>query len=151
MELISVVPILPDQAAFGQNLLIQIVPIDLQAWAAPKTYRIATELSFQKRNHKKFQQLSDRNKEVLALIGRCKKAEEIGKELFIGVNTVNSHKKRIKELLETNDTWELIHYELAFDLVRTCFWYPYNQPLRPRKFPTSLLLICLQACRYSLF
>lgn len=117
MELISVVPILSDQAAFGQCLLIQIVPIDLQAWAAPKTNRIANELSFQKRNYKKFRQLSDRNKEVLALIGRCKKAEEIGEELFIGVNTVNSHKKRIKELLETNDTWELIQYGLAFDLV----------------------------------
>jgi len=52
-----------------------------------------------------------------ALIGRCKKAEEIGEELFIGVNTVNSHKKRIKELLDTNDTWELIRYGLAFDLV----------------------------------
>jgi DNA-binding NarL/FixJ family response regulator len=47
----------------------------------------------QKRNDKKFRQLSDRNKEVLALIGRCKKADEIGEELFIGVNTVNSHKK----------------------------------------------------------
>ncbi|WP_439481668.1 helix-turn-helix transcriptional regulator [Cyclobacterium plantarum] len=117
MELISVFPILPDSPGIGNYSLIQIIPIDLQSWAAPKTSRIARELSFQKRNYIKFRQLSDRNKEVLSLIGRCKKAEEIGEELFIGVNTVNSHKKRIKELLETNDTWELIQYGLAFDLI----------------------------------
>lgn len=45
------------------------------------------------------------------------KAEEIGEKLFIGENTVNTHKNRIKERLETNENWEIIRYELAYDLI----------------------------------
>lgn len=74
-------------------------------------------MSFRKENDIKFSQLTDRNKQVLSLMVRCLKAEEIGDKLFIGVNTVNSHKKRIKEIIETNESWDILQYGLAYDLI----------------------------------
>lgn len=68
-------------------------------------------------NDLKFSKLTDRNKQVLSLMARCLKAEEIGNKLFIGMNTVNSHKKRIKEILETNESWDILQYGLAYDLI----------------------------------
>ena len=68
-------------------------------------------------NDLKFSQLTERNRQVLSLMARCLKAEEIGGKLFIGVNTVNSHKKRIKEILETNESWDILQYGLAYDLI----------------------------------
>jgi len=117
IELIIMYHFLPDSNGNTQYSFTQILPLGFQPWVIPKAKRIAKEVTFRKKNQKKFSQLTDRNKEVLTLMGRCLKAEEIGDRLFIGTNTVNSHKKRIKELLETNDTWDLIQYGFAFDLV----------------------------------
>nr|MBI1228949.1 hypothetical protein [Cytophagales bacterium] len=49
-------------------------------------------------------------------MARCFKAEEIGEQFFIGVNTVNSHKKRVKEVLETTSNRNLMQFAKAFDL-----------------------------------
>ena len=116
VELIIIHQLLPHIGSKSRFTFTQIIPISFQPWAVPKIKRIAQEMSFRKEYHHKFCQLTDRNREVLALMARCLKAEEIGEELFIGVNTVNSHKKRIKEVLETNANSDLIQYANAFDL-----------------------------------
>ncbi|WP_158861477.1 helix-turn-helix transcriptional regulator [Lunatibacter salilacus] len=117
VELIIVHHLLPHKSSRSRFTFTQIIPLSFQSWAVPKTKRIAQEMSFRKVNDIKFSQLTDRNKEVLSLMVRCLKAEEIGDKLFIGVNTVNSHKKRIKEILETNESWDILQYGLAYDML----------------------------------
>jgi DNA-binding CsgD family transcriptional regulator len=116
VDLIIVHPFITDPQMSGRYTFTQIIPVSFQPWAVPKTKRVVQEMSFRKENVHKFSQLTERNKEVLALIARCFKAEEIGERLFIGVNTVNSHKKRIKEVLETTSNRDLMQYAKAFDL-----------------------------------
>ncbi|GAB2992822.1 helix-turn-helix transcriptional regulator [uncultured Cyclobacterium sp.] len=117
VELITVHHFLPDSNGKTQYSFTQILPLGLQSWAISKIKRIAQEVTFRKKNQKKFAQLTERNKEVLSHICRCLKAKEIAEKLCIGANTVNSHKKRIKEILETNETSDLILYGFAFDLI----------------------------------
>ena len=117
VELIIVHHFLPHEASKVRYNFTQIIPISFQPWAVPKTKRIAEEMSFRKENDTKFAQLTERNKQVLALMGRCLKADEIGDQLYIGVDTVNSHKKRVKEILETSKNWELMQYGLAIGLI----------------------------------
>ena len=104
----------PDRSGFT---FTQIIPIEFEPWAEPKAKRILEEMVFKKENEIKFSLLTDRNKEVLSLMAKCVRAKQIGERLFIGENTVNSHKKHIKEVLETNDNWEITRYGLAFDLI----------------------------------
>lgn len=117
VELITVKHFFPDRDGNTQYSFTHILPLGLQSWAISKIRRIAQEMTFRKRNQKKFAKLTDRNKEVLSHMSRCLKAEEIADKLCIGANTVNSHKKRIKEILETNETSHLMLYGFAFDLI----------------------------------
>lgn len=117
VELIIIHKLFSHQASKSRFIFTQIIPISFQPWAVPKTKRIAQEMSFRKQNEEKFELLTDRNKEVLSLMARCLKAYEIGDQLNISVDTVNSHKKRIKEMLETNRNEELFQYGLAYDLI----------------------------------
>lgn len=116
VELVIVHYLFPAQPTKSHFTFTQIIPLSFEPWAAAKATRILEEMAFRRKNTGKFSQLTARNKEVLALSARGVRATQIGERLFIGVNTVNSHKKRIKELLETTNNWEILRYCLAFDL-----------------------------------
>ncbi|MGX7836104.1 response regulator transcription factor, partial [Campylobacter fetus subsp. venerealis] len=75
--------------------LTQILPSTLMTWALAKTIRIVDEMSFMNNHKEKYRLLSKRNKEVLALMVKGLSAEEIGQQLYIGINTVNTHKRRV--------------------------------------------------------
>ncbi|GAA0878135.1 hypothetical protein GCM10009119_11030 [Algoriphagus jejuensis] len=60
------------------------------------------------KNREKFEQLSTRNKEVLSHMTCCTKAEDISEILGISVNTVNTHKKKIKDLLVLEGNCEVV-------------------------------------------
>jgi DNA-binding CsgD family transcriptional regulator len=117
VDLVIEKELFPSQKGEPRIVIYQILPISLEDWAVPKTKKIVEEVYFQKVNKKKFSNLSDRNREVLSLWAQCLKAQEIGDKLFIGVNSVNSHKKRIKEILDTSNSAEIIKYGKAFDLI----------------------------------
>ena len=55
-------------------------------------------------------QLSIREKEVLKLVARGFASKQIADQLFISVNTVNTHRQRIIEKLNVSNTAEAIHY-----------------------------------------
>lgn len=116
LDVVIVEDLFPDISGAPRLRIFQIIPINIEPWAVPKTRKIVEEVSFQKANHKKFSNLTHRNREVLSLWAQSLKAEEIGEKLFIGVNSVNSHKKRIKELLDTSNSAEIIKFGQAFDL-----------------------------------
>ena len=61
-------------------------------------------------------ELSDRELEVLTLIGRGQSTREIAEKLFLSVKTVEAHRERIKEKLKLKNGPELLRYAMQFTL-----------------------------------
>lgn len=61
-------------------------------------------------------ELSDRELEVLTLIGRGLGTREVAEKLFISVKTVEAHKERLKEKLRLNNSTELLRFAVRFTL-----------------------------------
>jgi two-component system, NarL family, invasion response regulator UvrY len=62
-------------------------------------------------------QLSDREYQVLRLIGGGRTVSEIGTELGLSVKTVSTYRGRILEKLQLRTSAELIHYAIVHHLV----------------------------------
>lgn len=65
-----------------------------------------------KKGNPKKEQLTKRQKEILALISQGKTSREIGEELFIGVHTVDTHRKNMMRILGIKGKGELLRYAL---------------------------------------
>ncbi|HPI38694.1 MAG TPA: response regulator transcription factor [Ignavibacteriaceae bacterium] len=63
------------------------------------------------------EKLSEREKEILKLIGRGKTIQQIAASLFISPNTVRTHRAQIMEKLNIRETTGLIHYAISNDLI----------------------------------
>jgi DNA-binding NarL/FixJ family response regulator len=61
--------------------------------------------------------LSDRELQVLCMIGKGKATKEIAVELHLSTNTVRTYRTRILEKIGVRGTNELIHYAIAHNLV----------------------------------
>ncbi|CAN5534293.1 response regulator transcription factor [soil metagenome] len=60
--------------------------------------------------------LSDRELEVLTMIGRGLGTREVAGRLFISVKTVEAHKERLKEKLKLQSSTELVRFAVQFTL-----------------------------------
>jgi DNA-binding NarL/FixJ family response regulator len=60
--------------------------------------------------------LSDRELEVLTMIGRGLGTREVAERLLISVKTVEAHKERLKEKLKLNSSTELVRFAVQFTL-----------------------------------
>jgi DNA-binding NarL/FixJ family response regulator len=60
--------------------------------------------------------LTDRELEVLTLIGRGQTAREIAQKLFLSVKTVEAHRERIKDKLKLKNSAELLRYATRLTL-----------------------------------
>ena len=60
--------------------------------------------------------LSDRELEVLTMIGRGLATREVAERLFISVKTVEAHKERLKEKLRLANGTELVRFAVQFTL-----------------------------------
>ncbi len=61
-------------------------------------------------------ELSDRELEVLTLIGRGQSTRDIAEKLFLSVKTVEAHRERIKDKLKLKNGAELLRYAMQFTL-----------------------------------
>lgn len=61
--------------------------------------------------------LSEREQEILRLIGRGKLSKEIADQLAISVHTVNTHRQRILEKLNADNSMEAVRYASARGLL----------------------------------
>lgn len=82
-----------------------------------KAERMLSETLFNKKNHKKFYSLGNRAKEVLRLVALGKSSAEIAEELHITVDTVNTHKRLVKQKLDISSPYEFTKYAQSFDLI----------------------------------
>ncbi len=61
--------------------------------------------------------LSKREIEVLGLLSKGKRSKEVADELFLSVNTVNNHRRKILEKTNTENTAEAIRYAISLGLM----------------------------------
>jgi DNA-binding CsgD family transcriptional regulator len=93
------------------------VPIDAMHQMTAKAVRLLEENNFLRKNANSFSKLTNREKQVLKLTALGKSANEIACELFISINTAETHRRNIKQKLDAPTSFELSQYARAFDLI----------------------------------
>lgn len=92
-------------------------PVDQMKHIPNKAERLLAENEFFRKNLNKYLSLGTRAKEVLKLVALGKSSAEIADELCISVDTVNTHRKKIKKKLGIYSTYEFTEYAHAYDLI----------------------------------
>lgn len=92
-------------------------PIDPEHHFTSKVQRLLDENLFLRKNYDRFSLLGNRERDVLKLMALGKSSPDIAEELFISQATVETHKKNIKQKLNTGSAFEISQYARAFDLI----------------------------------
>lgn len=82
-----------------------------------KMQRIITEEIFRNNHRALFDQLTERESEILKLVATGKNNPEISHTLFISRHTVEQHRKNINKKLCIHGLKDILDYAYAFDLV----------------------------------
>lgn len=106
-----------DNSGNPTHTITVAIPIDQLKHIPNKAQRLLEESEFFRSNMGKYSNLGCRAKEVLKLVALGKSSCEIANELFISVETVNTHRKLIKLKLDISTTYEFTQYAYAFDLI----------------------------------
>jgi len=105
----------------GQNKPLLVItlafPIDTMHHMTAKANRLLEENNFLRKNVQRFSSLTVRERDVLKLLALGKSSTETAEALFISQNTVDTHRKNIKQKLDTSSYYELCKYARAYDLV----------------------------------
>ena len=105
--------------AQGNPLLLMglAVPLHPDNHFAAKVQRLIDENDFLRQHSAAFSRLTTREREVLARLSRSQSSLEIAEALFISDQTVNTHKRNIRQKLGASTAFELGQYARAFDLI----------------------------------
>lgn len=82
-----------------------------------KLKRILKEIKFAKTNLKKYQTLTQREKEVIEFLAKGHNNREIAEKIFISRSTVEQHRKNINRKLEIKSFVDVIRYVYAYNIV----------------------------------
>ncbi len=106
-----------DQDNTPSHLITIAIPIDGLKHIPRKAERLLSENEFYRNNLNMFLSLGKREKEILGLVALGKSSTDIAENLFISVETVNTHRKAIKKKLKISSVYEFTVYAQAFDLI----------------------------------
>lgn len=98
-------------------LIVCAVPVIPLQHITNKISRLLEENNFIRKQSVQYASLTPREKELLRLIAMGKSNKEISSEMFISVNTTETHRKNIKAKLKVSSAFELNQYASAFDLI----------------------------------
>lgn len=98
-------------------LIVSAVPVNPLSHVTNKISRLLEENNFIRKQSQNYATLTRREKEIMCLVARGKSNKEISNEMFISVNTAETHRKNIKVKLKVSSTFELNQYAIAFDLI----------------------------------
>jgi len=103
----------------GQPVLVIAMsfPIDAMHHMTSKAARLLEENNFLRKNFHLFAKLSSREKEILKFMALGMSSAETALQLFISQNTVETHRKNIRQKLKTGSYYEVCQYARAFDLI----------------------------------
>lgn len=93
------------------------VPVTSFGDTSKKLEMVIEQDKFRKLNQDRFGALTSREKEVLRLISSGFSSIEISEELFISKNTVEVHRRKIREKINARNVVDFVHFAEAFDLV----------------------------------
>ena len=65
----------------------------------------------------RFVSLTKREKEILTLVALGENSPKIAEKLFLSIETVNTHRKNIRQKLGILTSYEFLQYAHAFDLL----------------------------------
>lgn len=102
-----------------QNGLVVRLPLMIEEFEklSPKMEQIVKMDEFKLKHFKRFQQLTDREVEILKLLANGYNNPQIAERLFNSRHTVATHRKHIKRKLEIRSLRDLMRYAFAFDLI----------------------------------
>lgn len=106
-----------DTAGNPTHIVTTAIPIDELKHIPNKARRLLAESEFLRNNLPKFLSLTKREREILHLVAVGKSSGEIGRQLHLSTETVNSHRKNIKTKLGISTIVEFTLYAQAFDLM----------------------------------
>jgi DNA-binding CsgD family transcriptional regulator len=92
-------------------------PVDSHHQISTKAQRLLDENNFLRHNHKVFDTLTKREKEILKLIAMGLSSAEIAAQLHLSEATVNTHRKNVKSKLNAKTNYDITRFAQAFDLV----------------------------------
>lgn len=114
----STTRVLLRDAAYGPLLLITTAsPIDPLHHVTHKVSRLLEENNFLRQHAPRFASLTRREREVLRLLALGHTAPQIGTELFLSTQTVETHRRNLRQKLHAESQFELGQYARAFDLI----------------------------------
>ncbi|WP_231459051.1 MULTISPECIES: response regulator transcription factor [unclassified Pedobacter] len=106
-----------DDAGLPLLSLTISIPIDAMHHMAAKADRLLDENNFLRNNYGSFSKLSKREKTILKEMALGKSSNEIANELHISPTTVDTHRRNIRDKLNTKSSFEISKYARAFDLI----------------------------------
>lgn len=106
---------------------VSTLPGDLKLWIyllpeefgkeTKKLERVIRMDEFKLKHFKRFQQLTEREVEILKLLANGYNNPKIADKLFLSRSTIETHRKNLKRKLELKSLRDLMRYAFAFDLV----------------------------------
>ncbi len=107
--------LLQDEAGQPYLVITHATPIEPELHIVPKVTKLLEDRALYRDNISRYQSLSKRERDVLALLAEAKTNKQISEALYISINTVETHKKSLKLKLEAATTSELIRLARAFE------------------------------------
>lgn len=103
---------------FSDDLTISITqPLNELGKVYSQLEKVVEENLFLKRNFKRFDLLTRREKEIMRLISQGQTSQQVAEQLNISAHTVSTHRKNIWHKLEIKSYAELIRFAECFDLL----------------------------------
>jgi len=98
-------------------LITTASPVDPLHHVTHKVSRLLEENNFLRQHAPLFASLTRREREVLRLLALGHTAPQIGAELFLATQTIETHRRNLRHKLQAESQFELGQYARAFDLI----------------------------------
>lgn len=106
----------PTQLPSGLVLWLSVLPEDFGK-QSKQMEQIVKMDEFKMKHFRQFQQLTDREAEILRLLANGYNNRQIADQLFLSRQTVETHRKHIKKKLEIRTFRDLVKYAFAFNFI----------------------------------
>ncbi|WP_298712029.1 helix-turn-helix transcriptional regulator [Chitinophaga sp.] len=93
------------------------LPVEQAHYINSKVNRLLKENTFLRANKHIFAELTQREREVLTLMGLGRNSAEMAIELNISEKTVTTHRRNIKNKLKAHSSYDITQFAQAFDLI----------------------------------
>lgn len=108
---------LKDEAGVPLLSISYIIPITGKQFFESRIQRVFDEHKFLKENKHLFDQLTQREKEILGLMALSISSEEIAEKKHISKATVDTHRRNIRRKIGFENPYEIISFARAFNLI----------------------------------